>query len=38
MADVPGTVHAPPKTATTLPPEGEPADERAMLPARLRGR
>jgi hypothetical protein len=33
MADVPGTVNAPPKTATPLRPESEPADEFTMLPA-----
>ena len=36
MADVPGTVNAPPKTATPLPPEGEPADEFTMLRAWMR--
>ena len=35
MADVPGTVNAPPKTATPLPPESEPADEFTMLRAWL---
>ncbi|TMK83748.1 MAG: DUF664 domain-containing protein, partial [Actinobacteria bacterium] len=36
MADLPGTVNAPPQTATPLPPEGEPADEFTMLRAWMR--
>ena len=36
MSDVPGTVNSPPKTATPLPPESEPADELTMLRAWLR--
>ena len=36
MADVRGTVNAPPVTATPLPPESEPTDELTMLQAWLR--